>query len=223
MLHNKARTSLIQRLSLSIWGLFLALLLLLAALGYAAMHLAFDRLVPVVAQHTVNLRADSSEHLFLQAEQSVARLQQDLLWRLDHADRAASPARFDTLFARSADGLWRLRPERVDVAHAPTLFLHQPASGLDASARLRAVASYDLLREQGPALVPPFFSAYMDFVEDGLMVYARDVDWGAVPTPAPAIPPTRPCSGPIRTATPSAGCSGHRCTWTGRPIPGWSR
>lgn len=179
MLHTRSRTSLIQRLSSSIWALFLALLLLLSALGYLAMRLAADRFVPVVAQHTVKLRANASEGLFLQAEQSVGRLQQELLWRLDHADRDASLARFDELFARSADGLWRLRPERVAPDRAPTLYLHQPEQGLDASARLRAVASYDLLREQGPALVPPFFSAYMDFVEDGLMVYARGVDWGA--------------------------------------------
>ena len=65
-----------------------------------------------------------------------------------------------------------------DTERAPTLYLHEPPRGLEESARLRAVLAYDLLREQGPALAPPFFSAYMDFVEDGLMVYARGVDWG---------------------------------------------
>ncbi len=179
MLQTRSRTSLIQRLSLSIWALFLVLLLLLAAFGYLAMRLAMDRVVPALAQHTVQLRAAGSEALFLQAEASVGRLQEELLWRLDHADHDAAVTRFDTLFARSADGLWRLRPERVDSHRAPTLYLHQPPGGLDRSARVRAVVSYELLREQGPALVPPFFSAYMDFVEDGLMVYARGVDWGS--------------------------------------------
>ena len=179
MLHSRPRASLIHQLSLSIWGLFLALLLLLSALGYLAMRMAADRIVPAVAQHTVELRARASEDLFLQAEQSVQRLQRELLWRLDHADRSATLARFDTLFERSDDGLWRLRPEQVDPQHAPTLYLHQPAQGLDESAQLRAVVAYDLLREQGPALAPPFFSVYMDFVEDGLMVYSPGVDWGS--------------------------------------------
>lgn len=179
MLHNRPRTSLIQRLSLSIWGLFLALLLLLSALGYLAMRMATDKVVPMVARHAVELRANASEGLFVQAEQSVQRLQQELLRRLSQADRDTTLARFDALFARSADGLWRLRPERVDAQYAPTLYLHQPPQGLGDSARLRAVVAYDLLREQGPALVPPFFSVYMDFVEDGLMVYARGVDWGS--------------------------------------------
>ena len=179
MLHSRPRASLIHRLSLSIWGLFLALLLLLSALGYVAMRMAADRVVPLVAQHTVELRARASEDLFLQAEQSVQRLQHELLRRLDAADHATTLARFESLFARSADGLWRLRPERVDPQYAPTLYLHQPAQGLDESARLRAVVAYDLLREQGPALAPPFFSVYMDFVEDGLMVYSPGVDWGS--------------------------------------------
>ncbi|WP_157723024.1 hypothetical protein, partial [Stenotrophomonas pictorum] len=113
LLQTRSRTSLIHRLSLSIWGLFLALLLLLSALGYLAMRMATDRVVPMVAQRTVELRARASEGLFLQAEHSVVRLQQELLRRLDSADPATTLARFDTLFARSADGLWRLRPELV--------------------------------------------------------------------------------------------------------------
>ncbi|WP_442684107.1 bifunctional diguanylate cyclase/phosphodiesterase [Stenotrophomonas sp. JC08] len=178
MPHTRSRTSLIHRLSLNIWGLFVALLLLLSTLGYLAMRMAADRVVPMVAQRTVDLRARASEGLFLQAEQSVSRLQLELLRRLDSADQATTLVRFDTLFARSSDGLWRLRPEQVAPASAPTLYLHHPPQGLDDSIRLRAVAAYDLLREQGPALAPPFFSVYMDFVEDGLMVYSPDIDWG---------------------------------------------
>jgi len=179
VLQTRLRASLIHRLSLSIWGLFLTLLVLLAALGYLAMRATADKVVPMVARHTVELGARVNEGLFLRAEQSVMRLQQEMLWRLDRTDHDATLARFDTLFARSADGLWRLRPEQLDPEHAPTLYLHQPPGGLDESTRLRAVVAYDMLREQGPALTPPFFSVYMDFVENGLMVYSRGKDWGS--------------------------------------------
>lgn len=204
MLYTRARTSLIHRLSLSIWGLFLALLLLISALGYLAMRMATDRIVPTVAQHTVELRANTNEQLFIQAEQSVLRLHRELLWRLAQADTAAALARFDTLFSRSPDGLWRLRPERVDTEHAPTLYLHQPPQGLDESVRLRAVVAYDLLREQAPALAPPFFSVYMDFVEDGLMVYSPGMDWGsgadanATNTGYPTMQGSEPRRNPLR-------------------------
>ncbi len=173
------RYAITQRLSLSIWGLFLVLLLLLSALGYAALHLSAGKIVPLVLQQMVQLKAEASEKLFEQADDSVRRLRLALVQRLDaQATERSIPERFDRLFARSPDGLWRLRPDKVDPEHAPTLYLHAGAQGPDASTRLRAVVSYELLREQGPALVPPFFSVYMDFVEDGLMVYAHDIDWG---------------------------------------------
>ena len=170
-------TSLIHRLSLTLWGLFLALLLLLSVLGYAALRLAADRAVPLVIQQWVQLKAQTNETLFVQAEASVRRLRQTLVRRLDEAPPDTA-GRFDSLFARSPDGLWRVRPELLDTENAPTLYLHDGPHGLSDSARLRAVVSYGLLREQGPALVPPFFSTYMDFVENGLMVYARGFDWG---------------------------------------------
>ncbi|HQQ70982.1 MAG TPA: hypothetical protein PLL92_11810, partial [Alicycliphilus sp.] len=178
LLRTRLRSSLIHRLSLTIWGLFLVLLALLSVLGYAALWLGSDRVVPVILQRMVQLKAQANEGQLLQAQASVLRLRDELLQRLEGADAPAAGARFRALFARSGDGLWRLRPELVDTQRAPTLYLHEGAQGLSASARLRAVVSYELLREQGPALVPPFFSAYMDFVEDGLMVYARGIDWG---------------------------------------------
>lgn len=204
MLHTRSRASLIHRLSLSIWGLFLALLLLLAATGYVAMRVAADKIVPMLAQHTVELRANASEGLFPQAERSVSRLQHELLWRLARTDHEAALARFDTLFARSPDGLWRLRPELVNAESAPTLYLHQTPQGLSESVRLRAVVAYDLLREQGPALAPPFFSVYMDFVEDGLMVYSPGIDWGngadasATNTGYPTMQGSEPRRNPLR-------------------------
>ena len=179
MITARLRASLIHRLSLTIWGLFLVLLLLLALLAYAALWLGADRVVPPVLQKVVQLKAQANEGLLLQAEASVRRLHGELLQRLDGADAQAAEQRFAALFARGGDGLWRLRPELVDTQRAPTLYLHQPPQGLDASARMRAVVAYDLLREQGPALAPPFFSVYMDFVEDGLMVYSPGVDWGS--------------------------------------------
>ncbi|GAB3790838.1 putative bifunctional diguanylate cyclase/phosphodiesterase [Dyella agri] len=164
-------------MSLTLWGLFLTLLLLLSVLGYGALRLAADRVVPMVIQQWVQIKAKTNESLFVQADASVHRLRQTLVQRLDKAPPDAV-GRFDSLFARSPDGLWRVRPERVDTESAPTLYLHEGPHGLSDSVRLRAVVSYELLREQGPALVPPFFSAYMDFVENGLMVYSRGINWG---------------------------------------------
>ncbi|WP_240126212.1 bifunctional diguanylate cyclase/phosphodiesterase [Thermomonas alba] len=194
----------LRRLSLSIWGLFLGLLLMLLALGYLAMRAAADRLVPRITSQMVGLRAAGSESLFLQAEQSVDRLHRELLARLTRADARTALERFDTLFVLDQDGLWRLRPDLVDPEHAPTLYLHQPAQGLGESARIRAVVAFDLLREQGPALVPPFYSVYMDFVEDGLLVYSRGRNLAAAATASytnrdyPTMQGSQPQRNPLR-------------------------
>jgi len=173
---RRSRALLLSRLVLSIWGLFLALLLILLAAGYLAMRIAANQLIPRLTAHTTELHARAAETLLMQAEQSVTRLHAALLHRLQHADPDTTLARFDTLFTLSADGLWRLRPEWHDPRTAPVLSLRQPPGGLDTSARLRAVVAYDLLREQGPALVPPFHSVYMEFVENGRLVYATARD-----------------------------------------------
>jgi diguanylate cyclase (GGDEF)-like protein len=175
--HAAANTSLIRRLSLTLWGLFLAVLLLLSVLGLIALRLVANHIVPLTIQQWAQLKAQTNENLLVQANASVQRLRGVLLQRLDDAP-PGTVERFDSLFVRSPDGLWRVRPALVDPVRAPTLYLHDGPHGLSDSARLRAVVSYQLLREQGPALVPPFFSVYMDFVENGLMVYARGIDWG---------------------------------------------
>ena len=153
-------TSLIHRLSLTLWGLFLALLLALSVLGFAALTLAADHVVPRVIQQWAQLKAQTNESLLIQADASVRRLRTELVRRLDNAP-PGTIKRFDGLFARSPDGLWRVRPQLVDPINAPTLYLRNGPDGLSDSEKLRAVVSYDLFREQGPALAPPFFSVYM--------------------------------------------------------------
>ncbi len=177
------RHSLARQLATDIGGLILLMLLVLAAIAYASVGLIADEEVPRVLQTTVALRAAQQSQELALAQASAKRLKAEWLDRAKALTPAAVERRFSELFARGSDGVWRLRTEHVDPDRAPTFYLQHGAQGPDASARLRAVLSYELLREQGPALVPPFFSAYVDFVEKGLMVYSRGVDWGRSATP----------------------------------------
>lgn len=96
---------------------------------------------------------------------------------LDHLDPGEADRRFAQLFSRSQDKVWRLNRNVSDTHRHPTFYL-QDGQGITPSIRRRAIASFDLLSERGPALVPPYFSAYVDFVERGLMVYSPGIDWG---------------------------------------------
>jgi signal transduction histidine kinase/CheY-like chemotaxis protein/HPt (histidine-containing phosphotransfer) domain-containing protein len=190
-----------RRLAFSMGSLILALLLLLSALGFVALRNATDDSLSVAIWQMAQARAQAHREIFRQANDSIRRLHGELLERLQAQNPATADRRFFELFARANDGLWRLRPELVDTRRAPTLYLRNAD---DVSARRRAVASYELLREQGPALAPPFFSVYMDFVEVGLMVYSRDIDWGAKATPQtdnfnyPTMANSRPDKNPER-------------------------
>ncbi len=163
--------------------LFLALLGGLSLLAYlGATAVARERL-GLHLQRQVTLRAAHLGQPLEEAERSVRRLHED--WQ--HAAQAPAPATlradFERLFARGADGVWRLRPEQVDTQRRPTFYLQHGEQGPDDSVRLRALLSFQLLAQRGPALVPPYFSAYVDFVERGLMVYSRGIDWGRGATP----------------------------------------
>ncbi|MFT5562526.1 MAG: PAS domain S-box-containing protein [Candidatus Azotimanducaceae bacterium] len=114
---------------------------------------------------------------FAMAEDNISRLRDELLLRMASTSEAEAEELFNTYFAKSGDGLWRVRPEYDDHTQLPSLYLQHDAV-ITPSVCVRAVASYQLLKERGPALVPPYYSVYMDFVERGLMVFSPNVNWG---------------------------------------------
>ena len=111
---------------------------------------------------------------FVLAENNIQRLRDEMLLRLASKNPAQAKTQFGEYFARDKDGMWRVRPEFDDQVRLPTLYLQHDAP-ITSSVCVRAVASYQLLKERGPALVPPYFSVYMDFIEGGLMVFSPDV------------------------------------------------
>lgn len=175
--------SLAKQLSLQISMLVVLMVGALAAIAFWSVQREIAAVVPSTMLSTVQLQAQQQGQSFQLADDSVRRLGQEWLDRAGRLGDAEAERRFAELFERSADGVWRLKPALVDTERAPTFYL-QGRQPLGADVRRRVVLGYELLREQGPALVPPFFSVYTDFVEKGLMVYSRGIDWGKGATPA---------------------------------------
>jgi len=175
--------TLARQLALAIGGLILFMLLVLAGIAYGSVGLLLSDALPGVMLRNVELRATGQGQLLAQAQGSVTRLHAEWQRRAVELDPAQAMQQFDRLFVRAPDGVWRLRPELLNTETRPSFYLQHGTRGPSASARQRAVLSYELLREQGPALVPPYFSAYVDFVEKGLMVFSRGIDWGQGATP----------------------------------------
>lgn len=171
-----------RQLLLGVGALVLTLVALLSLLAHQALRARADQAIGSSLLQQVRLLAAAQGQVLAEGERSVARLHGQWLQRAGEADAAALARQFDRWFAQGDDGLWRLRPQWLDLSRRLTFYL-QPGQGLDADTRFRAVLSLQLLSEQGPALVPPFFSAYVDFVEKGLMVYSPQFNWGAGATP----------------------------------------
>ncbi|MBN8506336.1 MAG: sensor histidine kinase [Burkholderiales bacterium] len=164
-------------------ALIVALLTALSLLAYLGAGALAKARLGLHLQRQVVLRALQLGQPLLEGERSVRRLHQEWQLRASQQVPADLRERFARLFARGDDGVWRLRPEQVDAQWRPTFYLQHGQSGPDDDMRWRALLSHQLLSERGPALVPPHFSAYVDFVERGLMVYSRGIDWGRGATP----------------------------------------
>jgi C4-dicarboxylate-specific signal transduction histidine kinase len=169
-------------LLLGVGSLVLVLVAVLALLAQLALRSRAEQAIGNSLLQQVRLLAVAQGQVLAEGERSVARLHGQWLQRAGEADAPALARDFERWFAPGDDGVWRLRPQWLDLSRRPTFYL-QPGKGLDIDTRFRAVLSLQLLSEQGPALVPPFFSAYVDFVEKGLMVYSPQFNWGAGATP----------------------------------------
>ncbi len=171
-----------RQLLLGVGSLVLVLVAVLALLAQLALRSRAEQAIGNSLLQQVRLLAVAQGQVLAEGERSVARLHGQWLQRAGEADAPALARDFERWFAPGDDGVWRLRPQWLDLSRRPTFYL-QPGKGLDIDTRFRAVLSLQLLSEQGPALVPPFFSAYVDFVEKGLMVYSPQFNWGAGATP----------------------------------------
>lgn len=179
---NRPPATLFRQLLRSVGALLLVLVAVLALITHQVQRARAEQSIGSSLLQQVRLLAAAQGQILAEGERSVARLHAQWLQRAGEADAAALARDFDRWFAPGADGVWRLRPTWIDLTRRPTFYL-QPGQGIDADTRFRAVLSLQLLSEQGPALVPPFFSAYVDFVEKGLMVYSPQFNWGAGATP----------------------------------------
>ena len=152
-------------------------LVLTLGIGYITTVASLEKESIAALRRLMESRVKGESRTFTRAEDNVKRLKAELLARLDERDPTVAEEEFHRLFSRFDDGLWRVRPDLQDVESRPTLYLQHDVT-LDTSIYQRAVVSYQLLSERGPAIVPPYYSVYMDFVECGLMVYSPHVDWG---------------------------------------------
>jgi PAS domain S-box-containing protein len=123
------------------------------------------------------VRAAFESTAFVDAQDNTAALRDEYLRRLKAAGDEDTKTEFDAWFVRYADGLVRVRPERDDHKHLPSLYIRAPVT-LTPELRRQVVVAFRLLREWGPAMTLRYFSAYIDLPGQSLIMYSPSVNWG---------------------------------------------
>jgi PAS domain S-box-containing protein len=125
---------------------------------------------------TIVQRRLLERQIFRQAEDNMATARTFLLRELDHMDVASLSARFDTLFERQADGVWRNRASVFDGTNEPSVFVDE-ALELNNNLRARVVLFHDIAARLGPGWHNRFPNFYVIGAENFLANYWPEVPW----------------------------------------------
>lgn len=158
--------------------------LIIAAVTIAVTWLSFEQTVRSMREEALDnlristqVRADFESRAFVDAQDNTAALREEYLRRLTAMGDEDPKAEFDAWFVRYPDGLVRVRPERDDHRHLPSVYIRAQVT-LTAELRRQVVAAFRLLREWGPAMTLRYYSAYIDLPGQSLIMYSPSVNWG---------------------------------------------
>ena len=126
---------------------------------------------------TIEARAAQDGDNFVLASVNAQALRDEWLRRLRAMGDSDPRDEFDAWFGRSADGLTRVRPERDDHRHLPSIYIRAQVPQ-DEVLRRRVVSAFTLLREWGPPMTQRYYSAYIDLPGTSLIMFSPSVNWG---------------------------------------------
>jgi diguanylate cyclase (GGDEF)-like protein len=127
-------------------------------------------------QKYVSERTQRERAIFTLAEDNHAVLKKELLNRLLKPVDRTSLVRFDTLFARSRDGVLRNHPERFDGKEQSGVYIDKSLA-VDDTLRRNILTFYDLCQSYGPAWHNRFQDTYITTPQNIMVLY-----WPEVPT-----------------------------------------
>lgn len=177
MFKNSASLSIARRIQFQI-GLVIAVVIVgVTLLAYqnsirSMREEALDSLFASITQ-----RSNHDSAAFVDAQQNTYQLRNEYLRRLALMGNQDPKAEFDAWFTRYPDGLIRVRPERDDHKHLPSIYIRS-AVNVTPAIRRQVVAAFGLLREWGPIMTLRYYSAYIDLPGIALIMYSPSVNWG---------------------------------------------
>ena len=170
-------SSLARRIQLQLGWVIATVILCVTWLSYQQAETSMRAEVLDNLRSTTQTRASFESIAFIQAQQNTVSLRDEYLRRLNATEQQDMREQFDAWFVRYPDGLIRVRPERDDFRHLPSIYIRAPVV-LTSELRRQVVVAFELLREWGPALTSRYYSAYIDLPGQSLIMYSPSVNWG---------------------------------------------
>ncbi len=156
------------------------LVITLVAYGVLYSHLKQTALAAL--QDHVVLRGELESQQFLLAETQTRMLADEFLQRYRAAQDEDFAAIFQQRFARSDDGLWRVRPPLNDYRRKATAYIRHDVP-ITPDLQRRVVVGQQLLSDWGRLTTNRFLDSFMNMPEQLSINYAPFVDWSAQARP----------------------------------------
>lgn len=114
---------------------------------------------------------------FKQAEANTKLIRDAWLHEMERIDASVAKAEFSDLMQKDADGVWRLRPQRVDLLRLPTLNV-LPHVRLDDAFLKSFISANHVVSAFGPAYRNQIYDTYIDIqVSDANVTYIPGVNY----------------------------------------------
>jgi signal transduction histidine kinase len=169
--------SLSTRILLTVGVLAAAVILVSTILAYGFVVQTVERQSLQSLKSAVTERSLYESNQFVEAQENTVKLRDEFVKRIAALGSSDPQAQFDSWFARSPDGLVRLRPELDDHVHLPSIYI-RPMIPLTPDLRRQVMAAFNMLREWGPPLTFRYYSAYIDLPGISLVMFSPSVNWG---------------------------------------------
>ena len=169
--------------ALSQMGLRIALVVIATTLlAYGFLYHNLKQTALASLRDYVAQRGELESQQFLLAETQTGMLTGEFLKRYAATQGQDFSAEFNRIFARGADGLWRVRPELNDYRNRATAFVRHDVP-MTPDLQRRVVIGYQLLSEWGRLTTNRFLDSFMNMPEQLSINFAPFADWSAEARP----------------------------------------
>ena len=151
--------------------------LIITGIGYYLAYNKYQAEALSYLEKYVLTRGDLESTPFTQAEKNSSLVRDAWLTALERAEQKNPEPEFTELMQQDQDGVWRLRPEKVDTEAKATISI-LPRVNLDERFKRQILTANQIISSYGPAYRAQIYNTYIDLnVSDANVMYLPGVDY----------------------------------------------